>query len=98
MKLKRQPNNLSMPVTWPKRLDLGGGVFAVRCEGCEGRGVYPNRNPCVDCEGVGYEGVEPLRPLDGAPQMARLVIYAARRRAGLPIFDEDLARALQWAG
>lgn len=70
-------------------------AFGVPCLSCKALGIKPYAERptqagsfCPDCDGVGYTKVDPYQPSTNvAGSVERIVRYAARYRAGLPLWD-----------
>ena len=70
-------------------------AFGVPCQSCKAIGIRPYAERpsqpgsfCPDCDGVGYTEVDPYQPSTNvAGSVERIVRYAARYRAGLPLWD-----------
>lgn len=62
-----------------------------KCESCRGVGIRPYHERqgqkgsfCIDCDGVGYLGVDPYEP---SADVAGSIERVARYRAGMPLWD-----------
>ena len=70
-----------------------GDAPGTPCPQCEATGLKDPRKTCSgicpNCTGVGYFGIDPRQPCGNERGTnARVGVYAARYRAGLPIFND----------
>ena len=92
--MRRQKNNdrliqLHEPPPAPPCPDCHGSGFNGRC------GNHPGQL-CRHCDAVGFLNLDPLEPCRTGPGTTyRAARYAARYRAGLPIFSPDDCKTIE---